>query len=100
MGLLCFARKDKWRLCGHCEERSDEAIAINFTFAIGSYVTDFFMLLAVDIMARSLHFSLLQHTTRAPYILINEKIFHTNHDLVPIATSKNFPRLQLPLIYQ
>jgi len=36
MGLPRFARNDKWRLCGHCEERSDEAISINWTFAIGS----------------------------------------------------------------
>ena len=35
-GLLHFARKDKWRLCRHCEECSDDAISINLTFAIGS----------------------------------------------------------------
>jgi len=35
-GLLRFARNDKWCLRSHCEESSDEAISINFTFAIGS----------------------------------------------------------------
>jgi len=35
-GLLRFARKDKWRLCGHCEESIDVAISINLTFAIGA----------------------------------------------------------------
>jgi len=30
-------RKDTLRLCGHCQECSDEAISINMTFAIGSF---------------------------------------------------------------
>jgi hypothetical protein len=41
MGLLRFARKDKWRRWGHCEEYSDEAISINLTFAIGSEAREF-----------------------------------------------------------
>jgi|GEM_PF-3272308 len=35
MGLPRFARNDKWRLCGHCEERSDEAISTSFLALTG-----------------------------------------------------------------
>ena len=31
LGFGSHARKDKWRLCGHCEECSDNAISINLT---------------------------------------------------------------------
>jgi len=41
MELLRSARKDNGRLCGHCEECSDEAIALNLTFAIGSFLYSF-----------------------------------------------------------